>query len=455
MAYQSSIPVRQYWGLFVLFLSIFLIASDFTAFSPALPAIAKDFSVRISTVHWVVNAYALSYGVLIVTSGRLADIYGRSGVFLTGIIIFAIASLLGGFSSEVWVLFVSRALMGLGGALAWSAMLGMAYNILPQDRAGLVGGLVLAALGLATACGPVIGGLLVDLYSWRWILFINVPIAISVLIFYWTKYPTEKIRKKKEQIDYLGVLSLSLSLFLLLLAMDLGFSAGFSVWIVATLLIVSTCMAVIFITIEVKMSEDALIPMSLVKNRRFITSGLSVFFVAIAFFAILVYIPLIFIDVYGYSALHAGIALLPAMISSGVFAFVSGALYGRLGPKVLLCVGALAMSLGLFMLSVYVGQVDYLVFVPGMLLVGVGLGIFSPAAVTAAITAADSSNSSLSGAVIYMFRFLGGALGLGINSAILASAPDIGGGVGRALFVDGYIVLVGFFISLIYFRDEK
>ncbi|WP_444936204.1 MFS transporter [Microbulbifer sp. JMSA004] len=455
MTKVKGISEGQIWGLSVLFLSVFLIASDFTAFSPALPAIAEDFSVRISFVHWVVNAYALAYGVIIVTSGRLADIYGREKIFLIGIFIFSLSSLLGGLANEVEVLLIARALMGLGGALAWSAMLGMVYTLLPSDRAGFVGGFILAALGVATACGPVIGGILSDFLSWRWILFINIPIAILVVAFYGLKYPKEKYEKKVERIDYLGVLTLSLSLFLFLLALDFMTEKTTSGILVVCLLVVSLISAISFIIIESYMADDALIPASLVTNRIFMVSGVSVFFVAIAFFAILVYIPLLFISVHHYSAFQAGLALLPAMVSSGIFAFVSGAIHERFGPKLLLCSGALAMSLGLFMLSVHGNHIVYLVFVPGMLLIGIGLGIFSPAAVTAAITSVEASKSSLSGAVVYMFRFLGGAVGLGINSAILASAPDIAAGVNRALLVDGFIVLIGFLISLLFFQEKK
>ncbi|WNZ54864.1 MFS transporter [Microbulbifer sp. MKSA007] len=203
------------------------------------------------------------------------------------------------------------------------------------------------------------------------------------------------------------------------------------------------------------MADDALIPESLVRNRVFMTSGVSVFFVAIAFFATLVYIPLLFISVHQYSAFQAGLALLPAMVSSGIFAFVSGVIHERFGPKLLLCSGALAMSLGLFMLSVHGNHIVYPVFIPGMLLIGSGLGIFSPAAVTAAITSVEACKSSLSGAVVYMFRFLGGAVGLGINSAILASAPDIATGVNRALLVDGFIVLIGFLIAIFFFQEPQ
>ncbi|WP_445358071.1 MFS transporter [Microbulbifer sp. ANSA005] len=455
MVKVSGISTSQYWGLLILFLTVFLIASDFTAFSPALPAIAKTFSIRLSFVHWVVNAYALAYGVIIVTGGRLADIYGRGNTFLIGIVIFCLSSLLGGLSREIEVLLVARALMGLGGALAWSALLGMAYTLLPSDRAGFVGGFVLAALGVATACGPVVGGILSDFFNWRWILFINIPIAALVVSLYVLKYPAEEHKKIEDHIDYLGILTLSLSLFLFLLALDFIVEPSVSRFLVFCLLVISVIAAMSFILVEKRMAEDALIPASLVINRVFMVSGISVFFVAIAFFAILVYIPLLFISVHHYSAFQAGLALLPAMVSSGVFAFVSGAIHERLGPKLLLCSGALAMSLGLFMLSVHGNHIVYLVFVPGMLLIGIGLGIFSPAAVTAAITSVEASKSSLSGAVVYMFRFLGGAVGLGINSAILASAPDIATGVNRALLVDGFIVLIGFLIAIFFFQEPQ
>ena len=138
-------------------LGVFVIANDITAMNVALPAIEKDFDTSVTTSQWVVNAYSLSFGVLIVTGGRLADLFGRREAFFLGAGIFAVFSLLGGAAqSEAWLI-ASRALMGIGGALMWPAVLGMTFAILPEEKAGLAGGIILGAAGLGVAVAD--GGL--------------------------------------------------------------------------------------------------------------------------------------------------------------------------------------------------------------------------------------------------------------------------------------------------------
>ncbi|GAA5445297.1 putative multidrug resistance protein MdtD [Microbulbifer sp. NBRC 101763] len=452
--YNSPLSRQHYWGLSVLFLAVVLVAGDFTAFSPALPAIAHSFSSDIATIHWVVNAYSLIYGVIIVASGRFADIYGRRRIFLVGVFIFAISSLAGGLAEKLWVLFLCRALMGLAGALIWSAVLGMAYNLLPQERASFAGGVILAALGLATACGPVLGGFFTEYLSWRWILFINVPIALLVFLLGWNKYPVDTFGKVNNHIDYLSMLALSISLFCFLLAMDVLAQYSIKNFLVLLLLSAFILLFLAFVYTEKRAKTNALVPLGLIENASFLSAGFSVMLVAAAFFATLVYIPLLFISVHHYSALQAGVALLPMMVTSGVFAFISGFLHEKLGARLLICVGALGMSIGLFWLSTLKGEMSYFQFVPALLLIGTSLGIYSPAVVTAAVTVVDPAESSLAGAVIYMFRFLGGAIALGINATILAVAHDLETGIYRAFFVDGIVAFIGFLIPLVFYKDQ-
>ena len=158
-------------------LAVVVIANDFSAINVALPTMESDFDTNINTIQWVVNAYALTFGVMIVTGGRLADMFGRRNAFFLGTAIFASMSALGGAAqTETWLI-ASRTLMGIGGALMWPAILGMTFAILPEEKAGLAGGIILGAAGLGNAIGPLIGGVLTDLASWRWIFFLNVPIS--------------------------------------------------------------------------------------------------------------------------------------------------------------------------------------------------------------------------------------------------------------------------------------
>jgi len=158
-------------------IAVFVLANDFSAINVAIPQIEKDFKTDVTTAQWVVNAYALVFGVMIVTGGRLADLFGRRRAFFVGAAIFATFSALGGAAQTEAELIAMRVLMGIGGALMWPAILGMTYAALPEERAGLAGGFILGAAGIGNAAGPLIGGALTDLLSWRWIFFLNVPVS--------------------------------------------------------------------------------------------------------------------------------------------------------------------------------------------------------------------------------------------------------------------------------------
>ena len=175
-------------------LGVFVVANDFTALSVAIPEIERDLDTDLTTAQWVINGYALVFGVLIVTGGRLADLLGRRRIFVIGAVIFAVFSLLAGLAPEVWLLILCRMLMGVGGALMWPAILGMTYGLLPAEKAGLAGGLILGVAGFGNAVGPMIGGLLTDVLSWRWVFFVNLPIAAFAIFVTYRNVPESRRR---------------------------------------------------------------------------------------------------------------------------------------------------------------------------------------------------------------------------------------------------------------------
>src|SRR3954469_5380459 len=164
-------------ALVAMGLSVLILANDFTALNVALPSIEKAFDTDVSTVQWVINAYALVFGVLIVTGGRLADGFGRRQIFFVGSAIFVPFSLLGALAPSAAWLIVCRALMGIGGAMMWPAILGMTFAALPEDKAGLAGGLIIGPAGFGNAAGPLIGGFITDSFGWQWVLVLNLPVA--------------------------------------------------------------------------------------------------------------------------------------------------------------------------------------------------------------------------------------------------------------------------------------
>src|SRR3954452_11904219 len=238
--------------------AVVVIANDFPAINVALPTMEADFDTNVNTIQWVVNAYALTFGVMIVTGGRLADIIGRRRAFFLGAAIFASMSALGGAAqSETWLI-AARVAMGIGGALMWPAILGMTFAILPADRAGLAGGIILGAAGLGNAMGPLIGGVLTDALSWRWIFFVNVPIAIFAVAVTWLLVHVKEPEAKDQRIDYPGIAALSIGLVSLLVALDQVDDWGWGDSKVIGLLALAAVLVLAFVPIERRAGSHSL-----------------------------------------------------------------------------------------------------------------------------------------------------------------------------------------------------
>jgi EmrB/QacA subfamily drug resistance transporter len=448
---RSSRSERINWlALFAMGAAVFVIANDFSAVNVALPTMESDFHTNINTIQWVVNAYALTFGVLIVTGGRLADMFGRRNAFFVGTAIFAAMSALGGVAqTEDWLI-LTRILMGIGGALMWPAILGMTYAILPEDKAGLAGGIIIGAAGLGNAAGPLIGGVLTDLASWRWIFFLNVPIAAFAAAVVWFGVHLKETKDSDHKLDYPGIAAISIGLVGLLVALDQVDDWGWSDPRVIFLLVVAVVGVFSFPALERRAGGHALIPAEIMRNRSFTASCLGILFVSATFFASLLYLPQFMEHQLGYSPLQAGLGMMPALATFGLVSFVAGPLYERLGAKALATVGAACITVAPFLFSLVDASSGYAALVPGMIVLGIGIGSFYPTATTAGITAVDESQSSLAGGIVYMFQIAGGSIGLGLTTTVFSAAiPPFVDGIQAGFRLDAALSLVGLVIAVL------
>jgi EmrB/QacA subfamily drug resistance transporter len=441
-------------ALVAMALGVFVIANDFTALSVAIPEIERDLGTDLTTAQWVINGYALIFGVLIVTGGRLADLYGRKRIFMIGSAIFASFSVLGGLAPNVEVLIACRAVMGIGGAMMWPAVLGMTYAIVPDDKAGLAGGLILGVAGFGNAVGPMFGGFLTDELSWRWVFFVNLPIALFAMFVTQREVRETQVEVTDRRIDYPGIATLTLGVVALLLALDEGSDLGFTSPTILALFGVAIVMLAAFAVIESRQGDHALVPRDVLRNRLFTAASASVLLMSAIFFSALLYLPQFMTKILGYSALESGAGLLPMM---GVFAatsFIAGSLYQRLGAKLIVSAGAAFLGIGMVLLSFLDVDSTYVSLVPGMIVLGIGVGLFYSSVTTSAVTALDPSRASLAGGIVYMCQIAGGAVGLGLNTAIVVSAgtsdSDLANGISNAFRVDAALAAVGLAVALLF-----
>jgi EmrB/QacA subfamily drug resistance transporter len=430
-------------------IAVVVIANDFSAINVALPTMEQDFDTNVNTIQWVVNAYALTFGVMIVTGGRLADMFGRRNAFFLGTAIFASMSALGGAAqSEAWLI-ASRTLMGIGGALMWPAILGMTYELLPEEKAGLAGGIILGAAGLGNAAGPLIGGVLTDELSWRWIFFLNVPVSLFAIAVTWLLVHVKEPDADERRIDYAGISVLSIALVSLLIALDQVADWGWGDPRVLALSVVAAAGLVAFVPLERRAGLHALVPREVMKNESFTASCLAILFISATFFAALLYLPQFMEKHLGYTALEAGVGMLPFLGTFALVSFVAGPLYNKVGAKILVILGAACITIAPFTFSLVDAGSGYGALVPGMLVLGLGIGSFYPTATTAGVTSVDESQTSLAGGIIYMFQIAGGSIGLGLTTTVFSAAiPPFVDGVQAGFRLDAALSLVGLLIAI-------
>jgi EmrB/QacA subfamily drug resistance transporter len=431
-------------------MSVLVIANDFSAINVALPTMEEDFSTNVNTIQWVINAYALTFGVMIVTGGRLADMFGRRRAFFVGTAIFASMSLLGGLAqSEAWLI-ASRVAMGIGGALMWPAILGMTFALLPAEKAGLAGGIILGAAGFGNAVGPLIGGVLTDALSWRWIFFLNVPIsAFAVLVTYYLVRVKEP-EVETQRIDYPGIGALSVGLVSLLIALDQVDEWGWGDPRIIGLLALAVLLVAAFVPIERRAGLSALVPRAVMRNESFRASCVALIFMSATFFSALLYLPQFMQKHLGYSPLEAGVGVLPFLGTFALVSFIAGPLYNRVGAKPLAVLGAACITIAPFAFSQIDAGSGYGSLVPGMLVLGLGIGSFYPTATTAGVTSVDESQSSLAGGILYMCQIAGGSIGLGLTTTVFSAQDSFVDGIEAAFRLDAALSLVGFVIALLF-----
>jgi EmrB/QacA subfamily drug resistance transporter len=431
-------------------MSVLVIANDFSAINVAIPTMEKDFSTNINTIQWVVNAYALTFGVMIVTGGRLADMFGRRRAFFLGTAIFATMSAFGGAAqTETWLI-ASRVVMGVGGALMWPAILGMTFALLPVEKAGLAGGIILGAAGLGNAIGPLIGGVLTDALSWRWIFFLNVPVAAFAVLVTYRLVKVKEPQVEDQRIDYPGIATLSVGLVSLLVALDQVDDWGWGDPRIVAMLALAAALIAAFVRIERRAGMSALVPRGVMRNESFRASCVAITLMSATFFAALLYLPQFMQKHLGYSPLEAGVGVLPFLATFALVSFIAGPLYNRVGAKPLAVLGAGCITIAPFLFSQVSEGSAYSALVPGMFVLGIGIGSFYPTATTAGVTSVDESQSSLAGGILYMCQIAGGAIGLGLTTTVFSAQESFVDGIQAAFRLDAGLSLVGFLVALFF-----
>jgi EmrB/QacA subfamily drug resistance transporter len=424
---QQHRPGARHLGLALLVIATaqLMVVLDATIVNVALPDIQKALGFSGSGLEWVVNAYALTFGGLLLLGGRAGDILGRRRVFIAGIILFSVASLVGGFAnSQEWLL-AARAVQGVGGAIVAPTALALVSTTFPEgpprNRAlGVYAGMSIAG----AAVGLMAGGLLTTYLSWRWVLFVNVPIGVLVaLLAPRAVSDDDSARLRGSRFDLPGAITSTVGLAALVYGLSSAATTanGLNHW-GDTKVIVSLVVAVLglgsFLFIETR-SKDALMPLRIFRNRSRSGAYLIMLCVGTAMFGMFFFLTVFVQEVWGYSALKTGVAYLPMVGMIMAMAGVSAQLVPRIGARPLLIAGSSIACGGMFWLSRINEHSTYVGGLLGPLLVtAAGLGMVFMPLTLIALSKVEDRDSGLASSLLNTGQQVGGSIGLAVLGTV-------------------------------------
>ena len=422
----SAAPRRLGLALAVIATAQLMVVLDATIVNVALPHIQTALGFSGTGLEWVVNAYALAFGGLLLLGGRTGDLLGRRRVFIAGILVFSLASLLGGFATgQVWLL-SARVLQGVGGAFAAPTALSLIAVTFPEGppRNRAMG--VYAAMSVAGgAVGLIAGGLLVQFASWRWVFFVNVPIGLVVAFLASRVLPESE--RRRGQFDLPGAITGSLGLALLVYGLSEAATSqnGVSHW-GDTKVIVSLVAAVVLLVtfgfIEVR-SRSALVPIRVLRNRDRTGAYLISLCIGTALFGMFFFLTLFVQTVWGYDALRTGISYLPMVATIMVASAVASQLVNRIGARPLMITGAILGTGGMVWLSRITEHSTYAGGLLGpMMLTAFGMGLLFVPISLVALTKVAENDTGVASSLLNVGQQVGGALGLAVLGTVAWSA---------------------------------
>ena len=415
---------RKWWTLLTVSVGTFMLLLDITVVNTALPSIQKDLSAGFTDVQWVIDAYTLSLAAIVLTAGSLADRLGRRAVFAVGLGIFSLASLAAGLAPDATFLNVSRAIQGIGGAAMFAVSLALVAQEFAagRERASAMG-IYGATIGISVAIGPLVGGAITSGLGWRWVFFVNVPVGAAAIAL-----TMAKLRESRDpnatRIDWLGLISFSSALLMLVLALLRGNDEGWGSPLIVGLLAGAAATLAAFTAIERRVAEPML-PLHLFRRGAFTGVQLAAAAVSASLFALFLYLTLYLQNYLGYSPLQAGLRYLPITLVPFLVAPLAVALMARIPARALMAIGLAGVGAGLALMAGLSAHSSWTALLPGFIVAGIGVGLLNPVIADVAVSVVSKDRSGMAAGINDTFRQVAIAVGVAAWGAIfLARGAD-------------------------------
>jgi EmrB/QacA subfamily drug resistance transporter len=433
-AWSRSTPLQR-WTLGLAAVASFVVVLDLLVVATALTAIRRDLGASIGQLEWTINAYTLSFAVLLMTATALGDRFGRRRGFAFGLALFGIASAACALAPDVGWLIAARAVQGAGAAVIMPLALALMNGAFPPERRGWAAGVYGSVTGLAALLGPVVGGAVTEGISWEWIFWLNVPIALIAIPLVLTRI--EEVHGTPERLDVPGLALVSAAALGVVWALVRATAIGWASPQVVAPLVAGSALAIVFVAVELRVKAPML-PMRLFRDRSF-TAGNAVIFLLNAALTGAVFFTAQFLQAaQAHGPLAAGLRLLPWGVTPFLIAPKAGALVDRFGGRPLILTGLVLQAVGMaWMAAIADPGVTYLELAVPMTVSGIGFSIALPAVTRTVVGSVAPPDMAKASGTFTMLRQLGGAFGVAILAAAFTSAGSYGT---TGDFSDGYTI---------------
>lgn len=410
---------RKWYVMAAVSMGTLMATIDGSIVNVALPTLVRELNTNFATVQWVVLAYLLTLATLLPSVGRLADMIGKKQIYTLGFVIFTFGSFLCGLASTIYMLILFRVIQAIGATMILALGIAIVTESFPSNERGRALGIAGTMVSIGIVIGPTLGGLLIDLFSWKWIFFVNIPIGILGILMIIRFVPDIK-PEGKQRFDYLGAITLFFCLLSFLSALTLTQSAGFTDIRVLILFVLGVLLLGFFIVVE-KRAVQPMIDLALFRNLNFSISLITGFLTFVAIAGTLILTPFYLENVLGYSTREVGLLIAVLPISMGIVAPISGSSSDRFGSRIITVIGLVVLLIGYAALTTLDTQTSALYFALLFLPIGLGMGIFQSPNNSAIMGAAPPDKLGVVSGMLALNRTLGQTTGIAIIGAIWAA----------------------------------
>jgi EmrB/QacA subfamily drug resistance transporter len=414
---------RKWLTLAAVTFGLFMIMLDNTIVNVALPSIQRDLDIGISELEWVVNGYALTFAVLMLTGGKLADMLGRRRIFIAGLAIFTFSSLACGLAGDAHTLIAARVVQGVGAAMMNPATLSIITATFPPRQRGAAIGIWAGVSALALAIGPLVGGVITEQIAWSWIFFINVPVGVLGIVVARLVISESKDTSHEQRLDLPGLLASAIGLFALTYGLIEANNYGWTSTRILTLFGIAAVALAVFVVLELH-QRIPMLDVTLFRNPTFAGANATMMLVALAMFGVFFFISIYMQNILGYSATKAGATFLPMTVLIILIAPLAGRLSDRIGSRWLMGAGMTLVGFSLLLFAQLDASSNFWNILPGLVVGGVGMALAMTPTTAAAMGSVAVDKAGVGSAVLNSMRQVGGSLGIAIMGAIVSSYVD-------------------------------